>query len=209
MKLLHATALLCTGLGFGCHLDPNPPLSPDDGGVPDGGSSGSDAMPPPPPGCTAESTAAFCARLGTNCGEVTADDNCGTPRTAACGTCAMDTTCGASNVCGCEPESDAELCSAATAACGSITATDRCGAVRTIACADSCTGGLTCGGGWEANTCGATACTTDGWCRPTTSSVSQYFDFNAVWAATASSAWAAGYGDNAGGGHAYRWNGTV
>lgn len=209
MKLAYATALVCTGLGFGCHLDDSNPAQPPGDAGPASGSDAAPPPPPPPPGCTAEANAAFCARLGANCGEVSADDNCGTPRTAACGTCAMDTTCGASNVCGCEPETDAELCSANMAACGSITATDRCGAVRTLACADTCTGGATCGGGWVANSCGSTTCTADGWCRPTTQAISQYFDFNAVWAATASAAWAAGYGDVAGGGKAYRWNGTV
>lgn len=52
--------------------------------------------------CTPESDEAFCARLQKNCDEVTAVDNCGVSRTAACGTCATG-TCGGggtANVCG-------------------------------------------------------------------------------------------------------------
>lgn len=159
--------------------------------------------------CAAESDAAFCARLGANCGQLSADDNCGQARTTACGSCASGTACGASNVCGCEPETADELCTAAQAACGSITVVDRCGATRNLACADTCGSGETCGGGWADNRCGATTCTAGGWCRPTTASISSLFDFNAVWTSGASSGWAAGYGELAGGGKLYRWNGTT
>src|SRR5690242_20700406 len=82
------------------------PPAPDAGVVVD---AASDA---PPQACVAESDAAFCARHGASCGDVTDRDNCGEPRTAACGTCGADMACGASNVCGCEPESAQELCSA-------------------------------------------------------------------------------------------------
>jgi len=203
---MKCVALVCVALGFGCHLDhaAGPPV--DD--RPDAGTS-PPADAPTSLGCTAETDATFCTRLGTNCGEVTAADNCGIERTATCGTCGIGTACGSSNVCGCEPETTEELCSASSAACGSITAVDRCGATRTIACADTCSGGATCGGGWVENSCGSTTCTVDGWCRPTTEAISQYFDFNAVWSADASSGWAAGYGEFAGGGKVYRWNGTV
>jgi hypothetical protein len=54
--------------------------------------------------CTAETNAAFCSRLGKNCGSVTANDNCGTSRTvSSCGTCTSPATCGGggtANVCG-------------------------------------------------------------------------------------------------------------
>lgn len=57
----------------------------------------------PPTACTAETDAAFCARLGKNCGSVTAADNCGASRTATCGSCASPQTCGGggqANICG-------------------------------------------------------------------------------------------------------------
>jgi hypothetical protein len=38
--------------------------------------------------CTPESDAALCTRAGATCGPVTANDNCGDPRTVDCGTCA-------------------------------------------------------------------------------------------------------------------------
>ena len=54
--------------------------------------------------CTAETNAAFCARLVKNCGMATATDNCGVSRTvSSCGTCASPLTCGGGgevNVCG-------------------------------------------------------------------------------------------------------------
>jgi hypothetical protein len=175
--------------------------------VPDGGV---DAMPDAPPAsCQPESNAVFCSRLGANCGELTADDNCGAQRTATCGSCGMGMSCGSSNVCGCEPETVQELCTAKMFACGTATAVDRCGATRTLACPNTCSGTTTCGGGWAENTCGSTTCTPDGWCRPTTQSITNLFDFNAVWLASASSGWATGWGEFAGGGHVYRWNGTT
>jgi formylglycine-generating enzyme len=52
------------------------------------------------PACTAETDAAFCARLGKTCGSVTANDNCGTSRTVApCGTCTAPLVCGSNDVC--------------------------------------------------------------------------------------------------------------
>lgn len=54
--------------------------------------------------CTPETDAAFCSRLGKNCGTVTAPDNCGQSRTvSSCGTCTSPQTCGGGgvpNVCG-------------------------------------------------------------------------------------------------------------
>jgi hypothetical protein len=54
--------------------------------------------------CTAESNAAFCARVGKNCGVVSGLDNCSALRTVtSCGTCLSPATCGGGgfpNVCG-------------------------------------------------------------------------------------------------------------
>ena len=56
-----------------------------------------------PGACTPESNAAFCARLGKNCGAVTDADNCGTTRTvSSCGSCLAPEICGGDgtpNVC--------------------------------------------------------------------------------------------------------------
>jgi subtilisin family serine protease len=54
--------------------------------------------------CTPETNAAFCARLGKNCGTVMGTDNCGAARTvSSCGSCTAPQTCGGggtANVCG-------------------------------------------------------------------------------------------------------------
>ena len=50
--------------------------------------------------CIPENDAAFCMRLGKNCGSATASDNCGTRRmVASCGTCTSPQSCGIDNVC--------------------------------------------------------------------------------------------------------------
>lgn len=77
-----------------------------------------------------ETDAAFCTRLGKDCGSVTANDNCGMPRTVNCGTCTGTLVCGGSgvpNVCGCSPTT----CSAQGKNCGTMS--------------DGCTGTLDCG----------------------------------------------------------------
>jgi beta-glucanase (GH16 family) len=55
--------------------------------------------------CVAETDAAFCSRLGKNCGTVEAMDNCGSLRKVApCGVCPSTQTCGGGgipNVCNC------------------------------------------------------------------------------------------------------------
>jgi len=55
-------------------------------------------------GCTSESDAQFCSRLGKNCGTLTGTDNCGASRTvSSCGSCTSPQTCGGGgvlNVCG-------------------------------------------------------------------------------------------------------------
>lgn len=49
-----------------------------------------------PDACVAETDAEFCARIGATCDSVTRNDNCGTARTANCGTCGATDTCVAS-----------------------------------------------------------------------------------------------------------------
>lgn len=103
--------------------------------------------------CTAESEAAFCARLGKNCGAASAQDSCGVVRSvASCGVCTQ--TCGVSGVCGCVAETDAALCTRVGAACGELTTFDNCGASRTVASCGGCTSPASCGGGGTANQCG-------------------------------------------------------
>jgi hypothetical protein len=110
--------------------------------------------------CTPETDAAFCTRLGKNCGSVTASDNCGASRTvSSCGTCTSPQTCGGggtANVCGasCTPETDAAFCTRLGKNCGSVTAGDNCGATRTVSSCGTCTSPQTCGGGGTTNVCG-------------------------------------------------------
>jgi hypothetical protein len=163
------TASNCTGLGKNC------------GSLPDGCggtlSCGTCTSPqtcgvvtPNVCGCVSENDAAFCSRLGKNCGPVTANDNCGSPRTvSSCGTCSgTGVTCGGggtANVCGCTPQSDLALCSSVSKNCGTITANDNCGTSRTVPSCGTCTGtGVSCGGGGTANVCGCTAETDLGFC---------------------------------------------
>ncbi len=207
------TMIVLCALGTACNSETS---SKSECGQPSGCSDASVVPPamadagldaaPDAPVCVRESDVAFCGNHGANCGQITYADNCGAARTAQCGVCGTNQTCGASNVCGCEPETNQELCSAALAQCGTVTTVDRCGATRTIQCASTCSGSTTCGGGWAENTCGSTTCTADGWCRPTTSSINLLHDFKAVWMATANNGWAAG--ENSGG-FIFRWNGTT
>jgi len=110
--------------------------------------------------CAAETNAQFCTRLGKNCDSVTAADNCGTPRTAACGTtCPAGQTCGgggSANVCGCTAETSAQLCSKYTMSCGPFSAVDSCGVSRTLDCG-SCAAGKLCGANGLTGQCGAVA----------------------------------------------------
>jgi formylglycine-generating enzyme required for sulfatase activity len=51
-------------------------------------------------GCTTETDAQFCARLGAECGQKSGTDNCGQSRTVtSCGTCANGGTCSAQGSC--------------------------------------------------------------------------------------------------------------
>ncbi len=100
-------------------------------------------------GCLGETNATFCARLGKDCGSVSAPDNCGVSRSATCGSCSGDAICGVAspNVCGpppCVAESDATFCGRLNKECGPVTASDNCGASRTASCG-SCSGAEVCG----------------------------------------------------------------
>jgi Tol biopolymer transport system component len=108
------------------------------------------------PSCTPETDTALCARLGKQCGGVTAVDNCGGNRTVDCGGCTAPQTCGGGgtdNLCGCTPETDAAFCSRKGKNCGPVSGTDNCGATRTVSSCGSCTAPQTCGGGGTANVC--------------------------------------------------------
>lgn len=100
--------------------------------------------------CNDDSDAAFCLRLGKNCGQVTANDKCGVSRIVSCGTCSGTDTCGGggtANVCGCS-ETDAAMCTRLSKTCGPVTANDKCGASRTVDSCGTCTGtGQACTGG--------------------------------------------------------------
>ncbi|HEY8208743.1 MAG TPA: hypothetical protein VIG99_14740 [Myxococcaceae bacterium] len=97
--------------------------------------------------CQPEDDATFCARLGKTCDPVSADDNCGAPRTVTCGTCTDPAVCGGGgvlNVCGvlgCTTETNAAFCTRLGKACGPVTADDSCGVPRTISCG-TCTSGV-------------------------------------------------------------------
>lgn len=108
-------------------------------------------------GCPQETPEAFCARLGKDCGSVTApDQRCGVSHTVSCGRCTAPKSCGAGgapNRCGCNPESDAALCARSGKDCGLFAAQDNCGAARVADCG-ACTAGATCGQGTP-NVCGS------------------------------------------------------
>jgi peptidoglycan/xylan/chitin deacetylase (PgdA/CDA1 family) len=99
--------------------------------------------------CVPETDAAFCARVGKNCGAVSGTDNCGSARsTASCGTCTSPDTCGGAgvaNICGtCVGESDAAFCARLGKNCGSFSGTDNCGVTRTASSCGSCTAPAMC-----------------------------------------------------------------
>ncbi|HEY3358334.1 MAG TPA: hypothetical protein VGQ83_34115 [Polyangia bacterium] len=113
--------------------------------------------------CAPESDAAFCSRLGRNCGAVTANDNCGAARTvASCGSCTAPQTCGAvnPNVCGCA--GGGLTCDDFPNQCAASLA-DGCGG--TIDCRGACAAPQSCGGGGTPAYCGCagTVCAAYGW----------------------------------------------
>ena len=114
-------------------------------------------------GCTPETNATFCSRLGKNCGTVSGADNCGAARTvSSCGTCTNPKSCGGggtANVCGCtpNPETDEEVCQRLGKNCGSLSTKDSCGNSRYVSSCGTCTAPETCGGGNTWNVCGCTS----------------------------------------------------
>ena len=109
-------------------------------------------------GCTPEEGATFCVRLGANCDNVTANDNCGTQKTYNCGTCTSPQTCnggGVQNVCGCTNEDGPTFCTRLGKNCDNVTANDNCGEQRTYNCG-ICASPDTCGGGGKQYVCGCT-----------------------------------------------------
>jgi hypothetical protein len=114
--------------------------------------------------CTPETNAAFCGRVGKNCGSVAGTDNCGAARTvSSCGSCISPQTCGGggvANLCGgssCTPETNTTFCSRLGKNCGPVTGADNCGVARTVSSCGSCTSPQTCGGAGVVNVCGAPA----------------------------------------------------
>lgn len=117
-------------------------------------------------GCTPETDAAMCLRLGYECGELVGTDNCGQARTvASCGdeatVCAELESCGGGGTpgqCGCTPESDTQLCQIKNYACGPLETVDSCGVTRQIAeCGPECAPPTTCGGAGVPGQCGCTS----------------------------------------------------
>lgn len=132
--------------------------------------------------CEAETDAAFCLRLGKNCGMVTGADNCEKSRTVSCGTCTDDKVCGADNSCACptvQCPANAE-CGSASNACGNNASCGMCAQGQTCTnfkcvCAPetdaafcarlgktcgSVTGTDNCGAPRTANNCGTCPATT-------------------------------------------------
>ena len=116
--------------------------------------------------CVPEDDPPMCARLGLNCDDVTAQDNCGAERTLNCGVCEDPQTCGGggtANVCGCTPETRQQFCSRNTATCDSLTGLDNCGIERTENCG-TCIAPATCGGTWRSRR--RSAASVPGWTAP-------------------------------------------
>lgn len=127
----------------------NPPVGPTEVSI--GGTSSIQITT-----CTPETDTVFCSRLSKTCGSYTALDNCGTSRTANCGTCTTGFIC-TNNVCvaeTCTPETDTVFCSRLSKACGSYTAPDNCEVSRTANCG-TCNTGYTC----TNNVCVSSTCT--------------------------------------------------
>jgi len=134
------------------------------GACPQGSVCGTGAPNVCAPACAPESDAAFCGRLGAECGGAVGTDNCGTVRVLDCGGCSGGLVCGAQapGRCGrpyCAPEPDATLCARLGKNCGPVTATDSCGTSRTLSCG-SCEAPQTCGARL-AGRCGVAACTAE------------------------------------------------
>jgi hypothetical protein len=140
--------------------DAGTPVVDAGSGVVDAGRDAGSSVPDAG-GCSRESDATFCSRLGAVCGTLTAADNCGTQRTVgSCGTCPTQQVCSV-NRCTvvCTPETDAAFCSRRGAVCGSVSGADNCGTQRTVANCGACPTGQACSAtnACEAPTCAAGA----------------------------------------------------
>jgi hypothetical protein len=89
------------------------------------------AVTPNQCGCVAETDAAFCARFGATCGQVSNSDNCGAFRSVTCGPS-----------CPCVPESDLAVCQMYNLTCAPASANDNCGNLRSLSCRQGCTAGI-------------------------------------------------------------------
>ncbi len=133
-----------------------------------GKASGHDSLPQ----CISETDSALCARLGKNCGGVSATDVCDLARTVeSCGTCTGADTCGGggtANVCGhgasCQAEDDASFCSRLGMSCGSASGTDNCGIPRAVSSCGTCPGTDGCGDGGADGKCDCAAETDSAFC---------------------------------------------
>ena len=104
--------------------------------------------------CEPETDRQLCARLGAECGSLSATDNCGDDRGVDCGSCTSPLACGVSvqpNACGC-PETEAQLCERLDKECGELTDFDSCGIERSVSCG-GCAEPLECGARGFANLC--------------------------------------------------------
>lgn len=117
--------------------------------------------------CQAESDSETCTRLGKDCGDMSAHNNCGETREINCGVCTGNNVCGGGgmdNLCGSSTqcESDAELCARLGHACGYAVAIDSCGQPRTPHCG-VCPAPEMCDGDGIANQCGSSYPYRDVW----------------------------------------------
>lgn len=105
--------------------------------------------------CVPETQEELCERLEFNCGETTAENNCGETVPIDCGTCDDPLVCGINspNVCGCSGTDEAALCATAGAECGMIEVMDpNCGVMRMISCG-TCQDPESCGAAGQNNQC--------------------------------------------------------
>jgi len=119
------------------------------------------AAEPPRCGCTAESNAQFCNRLGKELRLGSAADNCGTSRTVSCGKqCPANQTLRRrrhANLCGCTAETQAQaVAQIDEKSCAPLQTSRSCGVLRALDCG-SCTGGQVCGANGLSETAGTVA----------------------------------------------------
>lgn len=105
--------------------------------------------------CVPQTQEELCERLEFNCGETSAENNCGETVPINCGTCDDPLVCGINspNVCGCSGTDEAALCATAGAECGMIQVMDpNCGVMRMISCGP-CEDPESCGAAGQNNQC--------------------------------------------------------